>query len=390
MTDRKALYTLFLVVFIDLLGFGIVIPILPYYAQTFGANAFELGLLMMIYSLMQFFFAPVWGSLSDRYGRKPILVFSILGASLTLLGAGLATTFWGLFIARFFGGISGANISTAYAFVADVTSPKDRSKGMGLMGAGFGLGFIFGPAIGGILSQWGYATPLFFGSALAALNGLLAWKVLKEPKHKESATKNRPFFFSKKALHLLQTQRPILLPIGLFFLVTLAATQLEVLFAFFVQARFGFEAREAGMLLAFLGFSMALVQGVLVGPFTQRFGMSRLIQVGFLLSTSALIGFAFSSEIHWTVVTLAVLAVGNGLLQPSLSALMSYRAPERIRGMGMGLYHSASSLARVVGPLSAGFLYDRVSVQSPFLVGAGFLALGGFLYFLKGVNGSNT
>ena len=171
---KSALLILFLVVFIDLVGFGIVIPILPYYAKEFGASATQLGWLMASYSLMQFFFAPVWGRLSDSIGRKPVLLVSIAGTAASMTFLGFAHSLEWLFIGRIFAGICGANISTAFAFAADVTTPENRSKGMGAVGAAFGLGFIFGPAIGGLLSPYGYSAPMFAGAALAAINLVFA------------------------------------------------------------------------------------------------------------------------------------------------------------------------------------------------------------------------
>ena len=178
---RSPLLVLFVVVFIDLVGFGIVIPILPYYAKAYGASALTLGWLMTSYSLMQFFFAPVWGRLSDRIGRRPVLLGSMAGSVISLLILGWAPSLLWLFVGRTFAGICGANISTATAYIADVTDEKDRARGMGMIGAAFGLGFIFGPAIGGVLSRYGYGVPMFAAAALSAANIAFAWFQLQEP-----------------------------------------------------------------------------------------------------------------------------------------------------------------------------------------------------------------
>src|ERR1700722_13367098 len=172
---KGSLLTIFLVVFIDLVGFGIVIPILPYYAQQYGASAWALGWLMTSYSLMQFLVSPLWGRLSDRIGRRPVLMISILGTAISMVMLGFAPSLLWLFTARTFAGICAANISTAYAYIADVTTDENRAKGMGMIGAAFGLGFIFGPAIGGILSRYGYSAPMFFGAGLAVINLVFAY-----------------------------------------------------------------------------------------------------------------------------------------------------------------------------------------------------------------------
>jgi MFS family permease len=375
--NRKALLSLFLVVFVDLLGFGIVIPILPYYVRSFDAGATELGWLMAIYSLMQFFFAPVWGGISDRWGRRPVLLISIAGAALSLLWLGYASSLWEVFAARLLGGISGANISTAYAYVADVTDAKNRAKGMGLIGASFGLGFVFGPAIGGVLSPMGLEVPMLVGSGLAAFNFFLALFVLKEPKKsKKAREKNRRPSLSLNGLKKLAQYRQAWLGTLLFFLLTLAVTKMEVLFALYMSDQYGLDVKEAGLLLALFGLIMAVVQGGGIGALTKWFGQSLLIPMGFLIAGAALAGFAFPVSFKLTVGALTMMAFGYGILHPSLSSYTSFGAPEARRGEFMGIFHSGSSLARIIGPLMAGVLYDQVGTAAPFLLGSGFLFLG--------------
>lgn len=373
---KSPLFIIFLVVFIDLVGFGIVIPILPYYAKQYGANATELGWLMAIYSAMQFFFAPVWGKLSDRFGRRPILLMTILGSAISMVALGSAKSLGMLFAARLFAGLCGANISTATAYIADVTTPDNRAKGMGMIGAAFGLGFIFGPAIGGALSIHGYGVPMYVAAALAGLNFLFALVKLEEPKvDRKAREKNRSKRFDRKAIRAAMGDHRTRLATISFFLVTLAITQMEVCFAIFVLARFGLGAREAGWLLAFMGIVMVLIQGGLIGKLSKRFGESRLIASGVVLMALGLVTFALAPKVAVLFLALSLLALGNGITNPSLSSLASKGASIDSRGATMGVYQSAGSLARVIGPPVAGILYDRVGMNAPFLVAGGIMML---------------
>lgn len=377
--NKSPLLIIFLVVFIDLVGFGIVIPILPYYARQFGATATQLGWLMTCYSGMQFFFAPVWGRLSDRIGRRPVLLITILGTSLSMAFLGLAHSLAALFVARLVAGLAGANISTATAYVADVTTPENRAKGMGMIGAAFGLGFIFGPAIGGVLSIYGYSTPMFFASGLALLNVLFAAFRLPEPLGNEALrAANRSRRFDLKVIKSALGDHRTRLATYTFFVTTTAITQMEVCFAIFMLARFGLGAREAGWLLAFMGIIMVLIQGGLIGRLSKRFGEPKLILAGTLLMGLGLVAFAFSFKIAFVFVSLGLLAVGNGITNPSLSSLASKGARAESRGATMGVYQSAGSLARVIGPPIAGLAYDRYGMKAPFLM-AGALMLPAFI-----------
>jgi MFS family permease len=368
---RSALATIFGVVFIDLVGFGIVIPILPYYAKEFGASAWSLGWLMTSYSLLQFLFAPVWGRVSDRIGRRPVLLISIAGTVISMTFLGFARSLAWLFIGRIFAGLCGANISTAYAYIADVTTPENRARGMGMIGAAFGLGFILGPVIGGVLSVYGYPAPMFAGAALALINLVFAWRTLQEPALSaeiRSAHRNKRFDLS--AIRSTLARPGARLAITLFFLLTFAVTQMEVTFALFMLARYGLEARAAGAVLGMMGLIMAMIQGRFIGPLARRFGETRLVKAGSLLCAAALAGFALAHALPAAVAALAFMALGHGVLHPSLSSLTSQDAPADEHGATMGVFQSAGSLARVVGPPCAGWLYDQISLPAPFFCGA--------------------
>ena len=370
---RSLLLTLFLVIFIDLLGFGIVIPILPYFAKKFGAGGIELGLLMMVYSLMQFLMAPVWGLLSDRYGRKPILLMSIAGSMGSMILMGFAESLTMLFVGRILAGFFGANISTAYAYVADITDESNRAKGMGIIGAAFGLGFIFGPAFGGILAgpEGHYYIPMFAGAALAGFNLILAFFTLKEPPLDQSArAANRSRKLNWDAIQLVTQKTMVSTVIWMFFLLTLAVTQLEVVFALYMNKLFNLEAREAGFALALSGFFMVLMQGGLVGRLAKKYGESKLVTAGGVIAFIGLLAFALSPSLELAIVFLCFLSIGHGMLHPSLSSLTSQYADPTRRGFVMGVFHSGSSLARIIGPLIAGLLYDETVLQAPFYFGS--------------------
>lgn len=362
---KSPLFVIFLVVFFDLVGFGIVIPILPYYSLEFGANAWQLGLLMAIYSAAQFLFAPVWGALSDHFGRRPILLTTILFSAIAMAGTAAASSLALLFLARGLAGVFGANISTASAYIADVTPPEQRAKGMGVIGASFGLGFLFGPAIGGALAPYGYHVPILTAAGLGILNLVFAFFVLKEPKIPE-ATRNqnrRKFSFGLMKESLADPKAA--LPILLFFFATLAMTQLEVSFGLFVLAKFGLGARDAGFLLAGMGIVAVIVQGGLIGRLAKRFGEFRLVTSGFFISAIALTLSANSPTPLLFAAALSILAVGTGLVNPSLSSTVSKAAPAQKTGEVLGVYQSAGSLARIIGPPVSGYFFDTLGIMSP-------------------------
>src|SRR5687767_14432969 len=270
---KSPLFVIFVTIFIDLIGFGIAIPVLPAFAkEEFGASPFTIGLLIASYSIMQFVSTPFLGGLSDKYGRRPILFLSLLGTSAAALMTGLSTTLWLLFISRIFDGITGGNISTAQAYIADVTTAEDRAKGMGIIGAAFGLGFIFGPAIGGILSRWGVHVPFLFAGALSLANATLLYFVLPEtvgPGHpaRASAAAGR---WSQLARALGRPSLAFVLAV--YFLFVTAFSVMTSSFGLFTLYRFGFDAYDTGWIFAFVGVVGALVQGGLIGRLVKAFG----------------------------------------------------------------------------------------------------------------------
>ena len=373
MKNRSALGILFVVVFVDLLGFGMVIPVMPLYAERLGASEAWTGLLSTGYSAMQFVFAPIWGRLSDRIGRRPVLLASIAMTSLAFLLYGLAGTFAVLIVSRLFAGAATANIAIARAFVADVTTPEGRAKGMGIIGAAFGLGFVLGPAIGGVLSHRSLALPGFAAAALAALNGLAAFFILPEPEQRivrEEAQRSRfAAFFSEMG-------RPGIRRIILvYFLTVLAFSATEATYALLSWHRYGIDQAHVSWLFAYIGVIVVVVQGGLIGRLTRAFGEKRLLVVGLLLQAVALAALPYAGSVAGLMVASAPLAVGSGLSQPALSSLLSRLAHRDDQGGTLGIGESAAAFGRIIGPEAGTWTFGRWAMTIPYLGGAALMVV---------------
>ncbi len=365
---RSPLLVIFVTVFIDLVGFGIVIPVLPYYAEAsrFGATPREVGMLFASYSIMQLIFSPVLGRLSDKYGRRPILLISLLGTCVGFLILGFATTLLMLFIGRIIDGISGGNISTAQAYIADVTTKENRARGMGLIGAAFGLGFVFGPAIGGILSRWGINIPFLFAGGLAFANVILLYFTLPEtvtPDHpaRVSAASGRGW---KQLIEALR-QPQLAFVLAIYFLSIVAFSIMTTVFSLFMMFRLGYDPWHSGWIFAFVGIVSALVQGGLIGKLVKRFGELTLVIAGSLFFTVSLFVSPFVGPAIGLIGILSVAAlssVGNALMAPSLTSLGSKSASAAEQGSILGVMQSVASLARAVGPtIAAVIIYSAVA-----------------------------
>ena len=365
---RSPLLVIFITVFIDLVGFGIVIPVLPYYAEgtRFGATPRQVGLLFASYSVLQLFFAPVLGRLSDRHGRRPVLLVSLLGTCAGFLILGFATTLWMLFLGRIIDGISGGNISTAQAYIADVTTKENRAQGMGLIGAAFGLGFIFGPAIGGILSRWGINIPFLFAGGLAFANTILLYFTLPE-----TVTRDHPARISAAAGRgwhqlVVSLRNPRLgFVLMIYFLSIVAFSIMTATFSLFLMFRLGYDAFHNGWIFAFVGVISAIIQGGLIGRLVKRFGESLLVIIGVLLFSLSLFAIPFVTPATGLLVILtigAATSIGQALSAPSLSSLASKSASAGEQGGVLGVMQSVASLARAVGPsLAAILIYSAVA-----------------------------
>lgn len=359
------LIIILITVFIDLIGFGMVIPILPFYAETapFNATPLEIGFLFSIYSWMQFFFAPVLGRLSDIYGRRPILFISIIGSAVGYFVMGFANTLLLVFAGRIIGGVTGGNISTAQAYIADVTSKANRAKGMGLFGATFGLGFILGPALAGILSKYGIQVPFYFAAALSVLNATALYFILPESLKKvdgQAAAKRKNRF-----LELIESLREKEFGIVnlVYFLLVTAFSIMTYAFVLFTAYRYGYNAEQNGYLFAYVGLVAIIGQGVLFSRLVRILGELKLTVIGCFLMAASLLSFPFfgpaAGGLAALLVATSVLSIGNAFASPSLTSLASKISTEDKQGSSLGILQSGASLARAIGPTLGGFLLNN-------------------------------
>jgi len=375
---RGPLATLFIIVFIDLMGFGIVIPLLPLYGERYHPSALAMGFLLSAYSAMQFAAAPVLGRLSDRFGRKPVLLVSLAGSVAGYLLFAFAHSYAVLLAARVIDGISGGNISTAQAYVADVTTPETRAKGMGMIGAAFGLGFIFGPAIAGIAIHWGPWAPGVAAAAMSALAFVATLIFLPEPERTRDRAAERGFPALVRAL-----KNPRVAAIlGIFFLITFAFSNFEATFAQFLHDVFGASPSRVAFFFVYVGVLIALVQGGLISPLTRAFGEKALVAAGALAVAVALAALPFSPALTIVMIALVPLTIGIGATNPALSSLVSKESSPENRGTVLGAFQSVSSLGRILGPLCGEVAYFRLGKFGPHWTGAAVATAAGLLSLL--------
>ena len=371
---------IFLTIFIDLIGFGIVLPLLPFYATDFGADPLVIGLLVAMHPAMQFLFGPIWGRLSDRIGRRPILLLGLVGSGLSYLLFGLATNLTWLFASRIMQGIAGANIPVAQAYIADSTDLENRTRGMGLVGAAFGLGFIAGPAIGGVLVNFGYAAPGIFAAVLSLVNAGAAFFYLPEslsPKARASAASDRaPGLLSRLKLAVSFGRHPAIGTLmAIFVLATFVFAAFTTVFPLWIAIKLDYDAQHAGYLMAYLGLLMAIVQGRLIGPMARRFGERRLLVIG---TTVLILGYALMPLADTLLILCAVLvliALGSGLNWPTATSLASQHAPTDRQGGVLGVMQSLSALGRMLGAAWAGWVFGTWRPATPFTLSAVIMSL---------------
>ena len=349
------LLLIFLTVFIDLVGFGIIIPVLPLYAEHFHATPVQIGWLTGIYSAMQILCTPLLGRLSDRVGRRPVLIVSLAGTALGFLVMGWASTLALLFVARIIDGATGGNISTAQAYIADVSTPENRSRSMGLIGAAFGLGFTFGPMIGGIMSRISYGAPFYFAAGLAAVNVVFLYFFLPESlspeyrSHPHRRTRLAEVFRHGDA-RMFGT-----IVVTYFFAITGFAI-MTTLFALFTEKHFGYDARQNGYLFGFIGIISVILQGGLIGRLIKIFGETTLARTGLLMLAATMFLLPLVPTVPILLAVCAALAISNGLVTPTLNGLASQMIDRSWQGRALGLMQSAGSAGRLVGPLLGGWL----------------------------------
>ena len=387
MRSGSPLLVIFLTVFIDLIGFGICLPLLPKYAERYGAHGWKIGAAMGVYSLMQLVFAPWWGQLSDRIGRRPVLLVSNFGSIVAYGLFGLSaqfvgeTGFWILVGSRVFAGICGANLSVASAFIADVTTPEKRSKGMGLIGMAFGLGFILGPVLGSqAFKHFGLAGPGVVAAVICAINFVLGCIILPETRKKDAAPPvRRPRF--EQIRHVLAMKEVGFL-IGIYFLGTFAFTAFESTLPLLLDAKLKFDEEHVGYVFAFCGIMAAMVQGGGIGRLVKSFGERRLIGASLIVVAISLVLMPLANTLATLLGALAVFAIGSGINRAPTMGLISQLSPADEQGTTLGVAQSAGTLARVLGPTVATTLYD-LWLPAPYLACATIALLAGLLAALR-------
>ena len=402
----KGFGTIWTTVAVDLIGFGIVLPILPQYAERFGASAAVIGVLVASFSLAQLVFAPVWGRVSDRIGRKPVLLISLFGTAVGSLLTGAAGGLLLLFVGRIIDGASGASVSVAQASVADVAEPQDRARLMGLLGAAFGVGFVAGPALGAVGALFGPHVPFYLAAAIAFVNGLLAIRRLPEtaPRRGRQAelspagldvevqlqaelersgtvdgpqpgsvieTAPEPLVGStpEPSVGLAPDRAAIIRLIAVSFVGMIAFSGFEATFSLLTKARFGLQLAATGAVFTVIGLALVAVQVGLVGRVNDRLGESGTLRLGLVGNAAGLALLAVPAGWATLVPALLLLVVGQGLITPTLSSAVAGRAGGE-RGTWLGWQQSAGGLARVLGPITAGVLFERIGVGAPYALGA--------------------
>lgn len=356
---------------IDLIGFGIVLPILPRYARDLSISPTTIGLIVGSFSLAQMVFSPIMGRLSDRYGRKPVLIFSLCGTAVGSLLTGLAGPVWLLFLGRVVDGSSGASVSVAQAAVADVADPADRPRLLGLLGAAFGLGFVLGPAIGSLAALGGPHIPFFVAAVIAGANAVVALRRLPETHTRRNSPPNTTAVASSTRTGVLQS-----VPLNALRLIVVAFVALyafsgfESTFAELVDDRFHYSIASTGAIFTVIGLALVFVQAGLIHPVQAKLGSSGTMRFGLACNAIGLAFLAVDAGWSSVVPALSLLVLGQGLVSPTLSASLAGEVPANERGRLLGFQQAAGSFSRFVGPLAAGALYQHVGIPSPYLVGA--------------------
>ena len=380
---NKKLFSVIMVVFIDLLGFSLILPLLPYYAKTFQADSFTTGILVASYAVAQLIGAPLLGRLSDRFGRRPILLVSVFGTFLGFLLLGFANSLWMLFVSRIIDGLTGGNLSIAQAYITDVTDAKSRSQGLGLIGAAFGFGFIIGPVAGGFLSQWGYAVPAFAAAALSFFNLILiyAWlpeSLTGEMRAARGGANRRPPVTLGALLAALQRPFSGSLLVTRFFF-GLAFAILQTIFSLYALLKFNLNARDTGLVLAYIGVLSVITQGFLVGRISNKVREDILIMICVGVMGLTLLGWGFAPSLPFLLIVLAPNAIAGGMLNTLLSSTLTKAVDSQEIGGILGLSASIESSTRIIAPTLGGFLLQQVGFWAPGLVG-GLIMAGLFVY----------
>jgi MFS transporter, DHA1 family, tetracycline resistance protein len=378
---NKQLLTIFLIVFIDLLGFGLILPLLPFIGEKYGSNAFQIGLLTATYSLFQLIASPILGRLSDRYGRKKLLIISQAGTFVGFLLLGFARSLPLIFLSRIIDGATGGNISIAQAYISDVTTKENRAKGMGVLGAAFGLGFIFGPALGGLLSRFSYSTPAFFAASVSFITMLVTTFFLKESVDVKNTVKSVKTKFSLGELKKVLYTYPIGLLIISFFILNLAFSIMQGNFSLFTQQAFGFGPTQNGLMFAYIGVMAVLVQLRILPYILKKWSEKKIFIDSSLVMALGLFTIILAINPFLLIISLTLIPLGNGLSNPVVQSLASENVPPEDYGGTLGILQSSGSLGRIFGPIAGGFMFNTFNKNIPFIVAA--IMVFGVYFYLR-------
>ena len=375
MQNKRNLVILFVTLVIMMMGFGIIIPILPDLVVTFGGTGLEMGGLMAIFSAMQFLFSPMWGGLSDRFGRKPILMLGVFGNAISMLALGLSTQLWMLFAARGLAGIlSSATLPTAMAYISDSTDEKNRGGGMGVIGAAMGLGMVLGPGAGGLLSAISLQAPFYFAAGLSLLAMFAIWLFLPE----SLAFEKRDTTVKLQGPQLKAMWQSLFGPLAFLFIaafmISFAMTNFEGIYAYYAKERYGYEPHTIGIILTAIGVVSVIAQGALTGIATRKFGETNVIKVSLIASVVGFLVMLLANNLTTVILTSSFFVLANAMLRPAVSSLISQRTTQG-QGIAMGLNNAYMSLGRVIGPIWAGIVID-INLYYPFITGAAVMLIG--------------
>ncbi len=370
------------------MGFGILIPILPTFAsKQLHISDFGIGVIVASFSFMQFIFNPIFGRVSDRIGRKPIIIFSLLTTALSYLIFSFADSFAILLLSRLLAGFGGSNISVAQAYIADVTDESNRAKGMGLIGAAFGLGFVFGPMLGGMLSQYGYNTVGYASALFSFMAFLFATFKLKESLKEEnkSTQKTKYSIFTKDTLVEVIKNHSLRFTMLIYFIIVFSMANIYGTFALLAYKVYNFTDMQIGYLYGLIGVVGAIIQGGFIKRLSEKYKDEKLVLAGIFFMMLGLTGLPYGGTFLGIAIIAGFLAIGSGILQPTILSMVSKNAKSKNQGSILGLNQSAASMARVLGPLWGGFAFEYISYQFPFLTGGlfTFAMLIGSIYFFN-------
>ena len=375
MQNKRNLVIFFVTLVIMMMGFGIIIPILPDLVVTFGGTGLEMGGLMAIFSAMQFLFSPMWGGLSDRFGRKPILMLGVFGNAISMLALGLSTQLWMLFAARGLAGIlSSATLPTAMAYISDSTDEKNRGGGMGVIGAAMGLGMVLGPGAGGLLSAISLQAPFYFAAGLSLLAMFAIWLFLPE----SLGVEKRDTTIKLQGPQLKAMWQSLFGPLAFLFIaafmISFAMTNFEGIYAYYAKERYGYEPHTIGIILTAIGVVSVIAQGALTGIATRKFGEANVIKASLIASVVGFLVMLLANNLTTVILTSSFFVLANAMLRPAVSSLISQRTTQG-QGIAMGLNNAYMSLGRVIGPIWAGIVID-INLYYPFITGAAVMLIG--------------